>query len=183
MWAFAGPPQEGTVVSFLRRGGILDLKGFFTPTEAKIPWSRETFFSVKSAWAVLWYSLATVFGLRGVFTAIGGTMMQLMGVSRSGKCDINAQWWTKPNSNVPVILSTNYALEIEYANKYWKSCGITATIFLGAVAFCGWWYQRRLRDVFRRLVYDIGGPKTDREDVRAAMTSSNCRSKSVSASS
>lgn len=67
--------------------------------------------------------------------------MQLMGVLRSGKCDINAQLWTKPNSNVPVILSKNYALEIEYANKYWKSCGITATLFLGAVAFCGWWYQ------------------------------------------
>jgi hypothetical protein len=180
MWAFAGPPQEGTVVSFLRKGGILHRKGFFTPTEAKTLWSRETVFSVKSAWAILWYSLATVFGLGGVFTAIGGTMMQLMVVFRSGKCDINAQWWTKLSSNVPAILSTNYALEIDYANKYWKSCRITATLFLGAVAFCGWWYQRRLRDVFRRLVHDIGDPKTDREDVKAAMTSSNCRSKSVS---
>jgi hypothetical protein len=90
MWAFAGPPQEGTVVSFLRKGGILHRKGFFTPTEAKTLWSRETVFSVKSAWAILWYSLATVFGLGGVFTAIGGTMMQLMVVFRSGKCDINA---------------------------------------------------------------------------------------------
>ena len=82
-----------------------------------------------------------------------------MGCLRSGKCDINAQWWMKPNSDVPVILSTNYALEIEYANKNRKSCGITASLFLGAVAFCGWWYQRRLRDVFKPLVHDIGDPK------------------------
>lgn len=104
MWAFAGPPQEETVVSFLRKGGILHRKGLFTPTEAQTLWPREIVFSVKSAWAILWDSLATVFGLGGVFTAIGGTMMQLMVVFRSGKCDINAQWWTKPSSNVPVIL-------------------------------------------------------------------------------
>jgi hypothetical protein len=53
-----------------------------------------------------------------------------------------------------------YALEIEDADKYWKSCGITATTFLGAVAFSGWRYQRRLRDLFKQLVNDIGDPKT-----------------------
>lgn len=67
-WAFAGPPQEGTVVSFLRKGGILDRKGFFAPTNAKTLWSRETFFSVKSAWAILWCSLATAFGLRFIYS-------------------------------------------------------------------------------------------------------------------
>ena len=95
--------------------------------------------------------------------------MQLMGVYRSGKCDVNVGWWTNSDAEPVVILSTNYALEIEDANRYWKSCGITAVLFLGAVAFCGWWYQRRLRDLFRRLVNDLGNPKTDREDVKAAM--------------
>jgi hypothetical protein len=109
-------------------------------------------------------------------------MMQLIGVYRSGKCDINVEWWTKPNRGVGVILSSNYALEMEDANKYWKSCGITATMLLGAVAFSGWWYQRRLRDLFRQLVNDIGDPKTDREDVKAAMKTSYDRRKSVLAS-
>ena len=35
--------------------------------------------------------------------------------------------------------------------------------------FCGSWYLRRLKDVFRRLVHDIGDAKTDREDLKAAM--------------
>jgi hypothetical protein len=182
LWAFPGAPQEGKYLGFLRKQGILDRKGFFTPTKVTTFWSRKSFFSLRTAWAVIWYSLATLFGLGGVFTSIGGTTMQLMGVYRSGKCDISAGWWTKPNGNVGVIISTNYALEIEDANKYWKSCGVTATVFLGAVCFCGWWYQRRLRGLFRQLVNDIGDPETDREDVKAAMVLSSARKKSVPSS-
>lgn len=169
LWAFAGAPQEGKHLGFLRKSGILDQSGFFTPTDIETLWSSETFLSFRSAWATIWYSLATIFGLGGVFTAIGGTTMQLMGVYRSGKCDLNSTWWTKPNDDVGVIVSTNYALDIEDANRYWKPCGITATLFLGAVCFCGWWYQRRLRGVFRRLVNDLGNPETDREDVKSGL--------------
>jgi hypothetical protein len=183
MWAFAGPPQQGKLLSFLRKGGVLDRKGFFTPTDTRTLWSRETYFSLKSVWAILWYGLASTLGIGGVFTSIGGTMMQLMGVYRSGKCLINAEWWTKPNGGVGVIISSNYALEIEDAKKYWASCGITATMFLGVVAFCGWWYQRRLRDLFRELVNDLGNPRTDREDVKATVAMPNGRKKSASVSS
>lgn len=108
--------------------------------------------------------------------------MQLMGVYRCDKCDMNAGWWPRPNANVGAILSTNYALEIEDANRYWKSCGITATLFLGVVCFCGWCYQRRLRGLFRKLVNEIGDPETDREDVKAAAVLSSVREKSVSSS-
>jgi hypothetical protein len=173
MWAFAGPPHQGEFFSLLRKDGFLDGTGFFTPTEMGTLWSKDTFFSFRSAWTIVWYSLAIAFGIGGVFTSIGGTMMQLMGVYRSGKCDVNVEWWTKPDAETGVILSTNYTLEIEDANRYWKSCGITAVLFLGTVAFCGWWYQRRLRGLFRRLVNDLGNPKTDREDVKAAMIVSN----------
>jgi hypothetical protein len=119
---------------------------------------------------IIWYSLATIFGLGGIITSIGGTSMQLMGVYSAGKCSINAQWWTKPHADVMVIISTNYDQEIVYANKYWIPCAITATLFLGTVSFCGWWYQRRLRALFRGLVSNIGNPKTDREDINAVMT-------------
>jgi hypothetical protein len=170
LWAYVGVPQEGKRFTFFRKGGFLDRHGFYTPTEVQTLWSRKTFFSLPSLWAIIWYNLATIFGLGGVVTSIGGTTMQLMGVYSAPKCSINVQWWTKPHPNVMVALSTNYAQEIEYARRYWLPCGITATLFLGVVSFCGWWYQRRLRGVFRELVSDIGNPKTDREDITAVMT-------------
>lgn len=102
-------------------------------------------------------------------------MMQLMGVFNSDKCDMTASWWAKPHENVMVIVSQNYALEIKEANTYWKACAITATLFLGNVSFCGWWYQRRLRGLFRNLVSELGNPNTDREDIKSAINSTIMR--------
>lgn len=31
---------------------------------------------------------------------------------------------------------------------YWKPCAITAIVFMTVVSFVGWWYQRRMRDMF-----------------------------------
>ncbi|KAK0100335.1 hypothetical protein ONS96_007616 [Cadophora gregata f. sp. sojae] len=95
--------------------------------------------------------------------------MQLMGVYRSGFCDLNAEWWIRPHDNTPVVISTNYALAIEDANRYWLACGITATLFLAVVCFCGWWYQRRLRGLFRDLVSSLGDVSKEREEIRAAL--------------
>jgi hypothetical protein len=170
MWAYAGAPTKNKLFSFFTKDGFLDKKGFFAPTDASSLWSRETFWSLNSLWSLIWYNLAVFFGLGGVITAIGGTMMQLMGVYTSNKCSINAAWWTRPHGDVMVIVSKNYALEIEDAMKYWIPCAITAILFLGVVSFCGWWYQRRLRGLFRNLVSGLGDPRMDREDIRAVVT-------------
>lgn len=74
-------------------------------------------------------------------------MMQLMGVYNSDKCSIVAGYSTRPHANVPMVVSFNSAADIKAASSYWKACAITAILFLGTVAFCGWWYQRRLRGV------------------------------------
>jgi hypothetical protein len=169
LWAYVGPPQEGNHLPFFRRGGWLDRQGFYTPTAVATLWSRKTFFSPSSLWAIIWYNLAAVFGLGGVIASIGGTMMQLMGIYSSAKCTINAQWWTKPHGDVMITISSNYAQEIAYAKRFWLPCGITATLFLAAVSFCGWWYQRRLRGLFTNLVSDMGNSKADREDINAVM--------------
>ena len=165
LWAYVGAPDEGENLSFFRKGGALDRSGFYTPTEVKTFMSTKTLFCWPSVWALIWYNSATVFGLGGVLTAIGGTMMQLMGVYNSDKCDINAAWWTKPHGNILVTVSSNYALEIKDASTYWKACAITAILFLGVVSFCGWWYQRRLRGMFRWQVKRIGNPDCEREDI------------------
>lgn len=96
-------------------------------------------------------------------------MMQLIGVYRSDKCNLNAGWWTRPHGDVPVVISTNRALAIEDANRYWLAGGITATLFLAIVCFCGWWYQRRLREIFRELVSSLGDISKDREEIRPAV--------------
>jgi hypothetical protein len=167
IWAYIGVPAKGDNLTFFREGGWLDRQGFYKPTEVKSLWKTKTFFSFPFLWAIIWYNLAAVFGLGGVITTIGGTMMQLMGVYNSDKCDINAIWWTRPHGNLTVIISSNYSQEIQDANTYWKACAVTATVFLGTVTFGGWWYQRRLRGLFRELVSNIGNPLYDREDIKA----------------
>ncbi|KAL2072776.1 hypothetical protein VTL71DRAFT_12119 [Oculimacula yallundae] len=169
LWAYAGAPEEGTCPALLRKGGILHRSGFYTPTDVASLRSWGTIFTLRSLWSIIWFSLAIIYGLGGVFTAIGGTVMQLMGVYRSDKCDLNAEWWTRPHDDVPVVISSNSAIAIRYANKYWLACGITATLFLAVVCFCGWWYQRRLRGLFKELVSSLGDVSSDREDIRATI--------------
>lgn len=179
MWAYSGPPKRGNWFQFFRRDGFLDRSGFYNTTDVKRLWEKGGFWNLKSLWTILWYNLAAIFGLGGVITSIGGTMMQLMGVYGGPKCSINAQYWTKPHAEVPVILSNNYALEIADAKKYWVPSAITAILFLALVTFCGWWYQRRLRGLFRNLVSELGSEVTDREDIRAVVTPSRDGEESV----
>ncbi|TAQ83562.1 hypothetical protein B7494_g8116 [Chlorociboria aeruginascens] len=166
LWAYAGPPSDSKYLGIFRGGGILDRHGFYTPTDISSLQSEDKFWSLESFWAICWYFLATIFGICGVFSAIGGTLMQLLGVYTVDICQINVDRWTKPHSDIMVIISANYQQEIHSANTYWKACAITATVFLGVVSFCGWWYQRRLRGLFKELVRDIGNPESEREDIR-----------------
>lgn len=34
--------------------------------------------------------------------------------------------------------------------EFWEPCAITAIVFMTVVSFVGWWYQRRMRDMFTR---------------------------------
>jgi len=43
--------------------------------------------------------------------------------------------------------------------------------------------SRRLRDLFRELVNDLGNPRTDREDVKATVAMPNGKKESASVSS
>lgn len=167
MWAYSGPPAKGNYFTFFQRDGFLDRSGFYNPSSIKSIYEAGSFWSLRSLWTIIWYNLALLFGLGGVVTSIGGTMMQLMGVYSAPKCSVNAQYWTKPHAHLPVIISTNYALEIADARKYWIPSAITAILFLAIITFSGWWYQRRLRGVFHKLVGELGSVSTEREDIRA----------------
>jgi hypothetical protein len=112
--------------------------------------------SRRPAWYYLWLTLVAISGLGAVFSAIGGTMMQIMGVYRNCFCEIPINYWA--NKYAPgawLTVSTNTRLDIEKAATYWKGTGSGAIAFLGIICYSGWWYQRRLRGVFGKLVERI----------------------------
>lgn len=92
-------------------------------------------------------------------------------------CYINVQHWLLPMDQKPmVVLSTNSEEMIRNSTSasspfcrvqtrgttqkkkmpnrryivHWKPCAITAIVFMACVSFIGWWYQRRMRDLFRQ---------------------------------
>ena len=123
----------------------------------RIPWRSPPppGASPRSAWYPwLWYPLVIIIISCATFTAIGGTMMQIIGVYRNCLCDIPITTWHHRNNEL-FLISTNAADDINRAVTVWTGTGITAVAFLGLVSFFGWWYQKRLRFHFRKLILDI----------------------------
>ncbi len=97
-----------------------------------------------------WHVLVGLFAFPAVFIAVGGTMMQIIGVYRNCLCQLSMRDWVRKKTWM--ILSSNNAIRIRYARDTWLPIGISATAFLAVVAYIGWWYQRHLRFQFRELV-------------------------------
>lgn len=181
IWAYAGAPgrmkQPGTSknntgpLAFFWRGGWLDDHGFYDPTttdhfldpkEPKGPrtiWRRmksRDFRNIRSVWTCLWYSLYIFFGVIAGLAALGGTLMQLLGVYTANICQVSAYDWLDPyRPDVTAMLSVNTKEMIDDAQIYWEPCGITAIAFMTFVSFVGWWYQRRMKDLFTNLVSEV----------------------------
>ncbi|KAK7449504.1 hypothetical protein Landi51_05928 [Colletotrichum acutatum] len=172
-------------MNLFRKGGWLDERGFYDPSRA--PWhgntsSRNRFklfwayikdpVSARHkywflSWYLLYYSLQFTFGLCAVFVSLGGTLMQIMGVYRTNMCFINAHHWLEPKERrPPVVLSVNSREMIKSATTYWEPVAIAAIAFMAVVSFVGWWYQRRMRDVFGELVKVIDDKEFERDKRR-----------------
>ena len=111
--------------------------------------------SVPPFWERYAYLAAMSIGFAAaIFTAIGGTLMQILGVYRNAKCKLNIQSWpgTGSGRKRTFRLSTNNAIDIYEARHNWTWMGAAGIAFLGVVCYLGWWYQRRLRSNFRALV-------------------------------
>ena len=105
--------------------------------------------------ACVWYFFVPVIILCATFTAIGGTMMQIIGVFRNCLCDIPITVWHRRYESQLIVISTNSKDDIHRARTFWKGTGITAVVFLTFVSFVGWWYQKRLRHIFENLIKEI----------------------------
>lgn len=90
-----------------------------------------------------------------IFTGIGGTLMQVIGVYRNCLCAINVGSWGASRFTARFVISPHSAEAIYSASTVWRGTSIAAITFLGVVTFVGWWYQRRLREQFRIMINQI----------------------------
>ena len=84
-------------------------------------------------------------------------MMQIMGVYRNCLCDIPITVWHQ-SDNQSIVISTNSRDDFRRARTFWKGTGIAAVVFLTSASFVGWWYQKRLRQDFKKLIQRIDEP-------------------------
>ncbi|KAI2619259.1 hypothetical protein GGR54DRAFT_136196 [Hypoxylon sp. NC1633] len=109
---------------------------------------------------VCWWGQVFV-GFFAIFAAVGGTLMQLLGVYRSCACKVPVRYWPRlGDPDAYIVLSDNTAEDIEAAQRWWTVTGSTAVGVVGVVCALAWWHQRRLRKIFRDEA-----DKLDSEDV------------------
>lgn len=102
-------------------------------------WRRWLLFTLKSA--LMFCSLVS---------AIGGTLMQIIGVFRNCICYVNAGSWLDIYSGkIDVASDTS---EQRNSSNNWIVMGSFATGFMGFCCYIGWWYTRHIRKRFREEV-------------------------------
>lgn len=192
LWAYAGPPGKTRqqidtkggqgLLGFFRSGGWLYSHGFYEPRnvdhlldrgEPRTPRAvlkgvmTKRCLSIRSWWCGIWYTSYVFFGIVATFASLGGTVMQLLGVYSADICQLTVDKWPHPyRHGVTAMISQNSAVMIRDAETYWKPCAISAIAFMTFVSFVGWWYQRRMKDLFTNLVSQVDLDKHDRADMR-----------------
>lgn len=109
----------------------------------------------------VWSSLAILCGTATVFLAVGGTVMQILGVFRNCLCKM--PMWNWLDMDATILVSSNSPEQIMYAETTWLPIGAAATAFLCLVSFFGWWYQRNLRFQFRALIDQFDDTEDENE--------------------
>lgn len=109
-------------------------------------WPRLGSFIVRLGWS------ATSMALAGsLFTSIGGTMMQIMGVYRNCLCYVTTQYWLNPNEGPGINIASD-TQEQRDSSQNWITMGTTATAFMAIVCYMGYRYQLELRHHFVAVV-------------------------------
>lgn len=148
---FPGPPvRMESVVS------LLAAARWFPPQEKIAKYSVINTWHVERYGFLLFWLLMGLGLLGAVFSAIGGTLMQIIGVYRNCLCRLTTQNWWYGRAEAIIVISTNSAQDISQALHFWIPMGCAATGFLALVTYIAWWYQRRLRMLFGVLV-DMAG--------------------------
>ena len=105
--------------------------------------------------AYLWYPQTLIACSISIFTGIGGTLMQIIGVFRNCLCAIPVSSWGRSRFDTEFVISTNSAEAIRQASTFWKVTGAIAITFLGIMSLVGWWSQKRLRYQFKLMISGV----------------------------
>ena len=105
--------------------------------------------------AYIWYFQALIACGISIFTSIGGTLMQVIGVFRNCLCGIPMSSWGRSRFSTEFVISTNSAEAIYNASTIWKGTAAAALTFLGLVSLIGWWSQKRLRYQFKLMISHV----------------------------
>jgi hypothetical protein len=91
------------------------------------------------------YFVATVCFIFAIFLAIGGTIMQLLGVYRNCVCKAGLRYWLNTAGGI-VGLATDTE-EHRYWGHFWFWIGTSGLIYIGALCVIGWGYFMRMKRV------------------------------------
>ncbi|MCJ1405580.1 hypothetical protein MMC11_008808 [Xylographa trunciseda] len=108
-----------------------------TASESHKYWENKVFA------AIPWF-LTAITMLISLFTGIGGSMMQIMGVFRNCICYVNAQYWLSLDASPGIDVATDTQSARE-SSANWLTMGYTATAFMALVCYMGYRYQLELR--------------------------------------
>lgn len=109
-------------------------------------WPRPGSFIASLGW-----SATSVALLGSLFTSIGGTMMQIMGVYRNCLCYVNAPYWLNPSASPGINVASDTQQQRD-SSQNWITMGTTATAFMALVCYMGYRYQLELRHHFVAVV-------------------------------
>ena len=102
----------------------------------------------------VWLPLTAIPIVGSLFTAVGGTLMQVIGVYRTCFCYVNSPWWIHLDISPGVNLATDtYGARV--SSRHWLQAGIAATGFMAVACYIGWAYQERLRYLFTKEVHAL----------------------------
>lgn len=96
--------------------------------------------------------ISSLFWFGSLISAVGGTVMQIIGVYNNCICYAGANsWWNIWRVHPTIQLATDTA-NARQASVYWIWMGSTAAVFMALNCYVGWWYQRLIRHRFQRAV-------------------------------
>lgn len=122
-----------------------------------------------------YWALSSMFWFGSLVAAVGGMLMQIIGIFRNCVCHVGAgSWWDISKTNPHLIMATD-TQEARDSSFWWMWMGAISTVFMVVVCDIGWWYQPLVKRRFEFAVEEmyipprieglaIGRPSTDRPD-------------------
>lgn len=98
-------------------------------------------------------AISAPFWFLSMISAIGGTLLQIVGVFRNCICKTTADHWLKglAKTNPRINLATDTE-DARISSGAWIVMGALATAFMAVTCYGGWWYQRMIRHKFIEAV-------------------------------